>query len=93
MLILKKFEGFPQGDIGSIQTFQIWVRAYNIPVAAMFSDIAMLVGDDIGVAIRVDTDKEGRYLGTCMRIRVLLDISSPLRRVARTPGSLLLHLW
>lgn len=83
LLLLKKFEGFPQGDIGTFQTFQIWVRAYNIMVVAMFSDIAMMVGDDVGVAIKVDTDKEGRCLGTCMRIQVLLDISKPLRRVAR----------
>lgn len=49
----------------------------------MISEIAMMIGDDIGVAIKVDTDKDGRCLGTCMRIRVLLDISKPLRRVAR----------
>lgn len=83
LILLKKIEGFRQGNIGSFQTFQLWVRAFNISVAPMFSDIAMMIGDDIGVAIKLDSDKKERCLGTCMRIQVLLDVYKPLRRVAR----------
>lgn len=48
----------------------------------MFSDIAMMLGDDIGVAIKVDSDKDERCLGTCMRVREMLDVSEALRRVS-----------
>lgn len=39
LLLLKKFEGFTMGDIGSFPTTHLWVRATNIPPAGMISDI------------------------------------------------------
>lgn len=63
-LLDKKFEGFQSGEIGAFHSTQIWVRAFNILAEEMISEVGMMVGDNIGVAIKVDSDYQGRCLGT-----------------------------
>ncbi|XP_073152541.1 uncharacterized protein [Henckelia pumila] len=82
-LLLKKFEGFSMGDAGTFHSMQVWIRVFNMPQTGMISDVGMMLGDIIGVAINVEADEQSRCLGPFMRLRVIIDITKPLRRVAR----------
>ncbi|GMN33677.1 hypothetical protein TIFTF001_004277 [Ficus carica] len=62
---------------------RMWVNVYNLPLDGMIREIGMKIGDAIGVAILVITDEEGRCIGPYMRLRATIDITKPLRRVAK----------
>ena len=49
----------------------------------MIREIGMKIGDAISVAILVITDEEGRCIGPYMHLRAIIDITKPLRRVAK----------
>lgn len=51
LLLLKKFEGFDVGDIGSFPTTHLWVRVFNISPFGMISDIGVLLVNTIGECI------------------------------------------
>lgn len=40
---------------------------FHIPLAEMIEDVAMMVGVNIGVAVKVDADDKGRCTGLFMR--------------------------
>ncbi|GMN52831.1 hypothetical protein TIFTF001_021966 [Ficus carica] len=58
-----------------------WVQAHNLPMRGIVEKIGMMIGEAMGVAIRVWKDKNGKCSGSFLRIRVLVDVSKPVRRV------------
>ncbi|GMN24411.1 hypothetical protein TIFTF001_050320 [Ficus carica] len=56
-------------------------KAHNLPMRSISEKIGMMIGEALGVAIRVWKDREGRCSGSFLRIRVMMDISKPVRRV------------
>ncbi|XP_075511998.1 F-box/kelch-repeat protein At3g23880-like [Primulina tabacum] len=85
LLALKRFTGFTMGAVGSFQTTHLWVRAFDVPPEGMINDIGTLIGNAVGQIVSVEADDRGRCLGPFMRIRVLMDISKPLRSVVSVP--------
>ncbi|XP_073046173.1 uncharacterized protein [Primulina eburnea] len=81
LLALKRFTGFTMGAVGSFQTTHLWIRAFDVPQEGMLNDIGTLIGNAVGQIVSVEADDRGRCLGLFMRIRVLMDISKPLRSV------------
>lgn len=49
----------------------------------MIKEVGEIVGNYLGECIYVDAEEDGRCLGTCIRIRVKVDIAKPLRRVVK----------
>ncbi|KAK6143492.1 hypothetical protein DH2020_023840 [Rehmannia glutinosa] len=82
LLVLKEFEGMNFQDVGDICHTRFWVQVFNLPDIGMTEKIGRVIGDGIGIALEVDADSEGRCLGSFLRVRVLTDISKPLRRGA-----------
>ena len=62
------------------RTLPIWVRAYGIPMGAMSQEVGDIIGDRIGEALEVDLDDNGEAMGEYMRIKVRIDINSPIPR-------------
>ncbi|PON56308.1 Zinc knuckle CX2CX4HX4C [Trema orientale] len=60
-----------------------WIQLHNLPLHGRTKEIGELIGHRIGVCQEVETDENGKCLGRFVRIRVQLDISSPLRRGSR----------
>ncbi|GMN44333.1 hypothetical protein TIFTF001_013533 [Ficus carica] len=60
----------------------IGVRVYNLPYDGMIREIGEKIGNGIGKFLDVVTDKNGRFSGMYMRLRVQIDVSKPLRRGA-----------
>ncbi|KAK6124264.1 hypothetical protein DH2020_042016 [Rehmannia glutinosa] len=80
LVILKEFEGLNVGDIGDLSYTRLWVQVFNLPDFGMTENIGRVIGDGLGVAIDVDSDTDGRCIGPYLRVRVLIDITKPLRR-------------
>ncbi|XP_073135877.1 F-box/kelch-repeat protein At3g23880-like [Henckelia pumila] len=81
MLVFKPFTGFAD----SYPKTRFWVRAFDVPPEGMTIDIGTLIGNAVGESIGVEADDSGQCLGPFMRIRVLMDITKPLRRVVHLP--------
>ncbi|MBA0575724.1 hypothetical protein Golob_024102, partial [Gossypium lobatum] len=69
------------------QLNSIWVRIFSIPLEYMDTQVAMDVGSAIGEVIATGWhDREGRWT-EYIRLRVILDIFKPLRRVVQFVNS------
>lgn len=56
---------------------------YNLPLRGMNVIVGRAIGRGFGKCITVDADVNGMCHGVLLRVRVLLDISKPLRRGGR----------
>lgn len=73
------------GDISKLRFDHtpIWVQIHNIPIICMNKQTRQHLGSMIGSVIKVDQGEDGDYLGTFIRVRIMLDISKPLKRGLR----------
>ena len=62
---------------------KFWLQISNVPAVGMIKEIGETIGRGFGTCLEVSADKAGRCSGSYMRIRVLIDVSKPLRRGAR----------
>ncbi|KAK6158731.1 hypothetical protein DH2020_006045 [Rehmannia glutinosa] len=79
LIILKEFEGLNVRDVGELCYTKLWVQVFNLPDFAMTDKIGHIIGDELGIAMEVDTDADGRCLGSFLCVRVLIDVTKPLR--------------
>lgn len=56
LLLLKRFEGFNMGDVGSFNYTSLWVRAFNVPPSGMIQEVGNLIGNSIGECSSVDAE-------------------------------------
>ncbi|KAL5769985.1 hypothetical protein ACOSP7_014139 [Xanthoceras sorbifolium] len=70
------------GAVSSMQfrkaTF--WVQIHNVPLLCMTKEIGRFLGQLIGEVVELDVGASGNYLGKYMRVRVVVDLSKPLKR-------------
>lgn len=57
-----------------------WVQIHDLPVRAMNKQIGEKVGALLGSVLEVYCDGNGKAIGKCTRIRVLLNIHNPIIR-------------
>ena len=81
LIVLKKVNGDDVLNWGDWCFTPFWVQAHNLPMRGIVEKIGMMIGEATGVAIRVWKDKDGKCGGSFFRIRVLVDVLKPIRRV------------
>ena len=81
LIVLKEVNGDDVLNWGDWCFTPFWVQAHNLPMRGIGEKIGMMIGEATGVAIRVWKDKDGMCTGSFIRIRVLVDVSKPIRRV------------
>lgn len=59
---------------------ELWVQAHYVPSNFFTEKVAQVIGESIGTFIRVDRKNFEGSWKTFLRIRVLVDITKPLRR-------------
>lgn len=79
-LLLKDVHDVNLGDIGELQFVHLWVQVHNFPSTSMIEKISTIIGDGIGICLKVDTDKDGRCIEPFIRVRVLINILKPKHR-------------
>ncbi|KAL5785641.1 hypothetical protein ACOSQ2_008033 [Xanthoceras sorbifolium] len=61
---------------------EFWVQVYNVPLLCMNKKVAKLVAESLGEVVEIPLDPKD-CLGKFMRIKVLIDVTIPLKRGLR----------
>ncbi|TXG72024.1 hypothetical protein EZV62_000603 [Acer yangbiense] len=83
LIVLEEPEG--KGAINSLlfNSVDFWVQISNVPMICMTKDIGKFLGSIIGEVREVDVGPLGDCLGKFMRVRVAVEVDTPLRRFLR----------
>ncbi|KAL5553050.1 hypothetical protein UlMin_040451 [Ulmus minor] len=60
-----------------------WIQLHNIPVFCMSKTVGSILGNMVGTVQEVECNQDGLCLGTYIRIRAIIDISKPLKRILK----------
>ncbi|EXB66629.1 hypothetical protein L484_024925 [Morus notabilis] len=80
LVVLKPLENGDMADSDDFCYSKFWVQLHNLPLEGRLSRIGEMVGDIIGSTVSVQQDDKGRCWGQYVRVRVVLDITKPIRR-------------
>ena len=69
--------------LNQFRILEIRDKVHNISLHGRTKEIGLLIGDQTGVCVEVDTNENGKCTGKFFCIWVLLDILKPLRHGAR----------
>lgn len=64
----------------SFQRQEFWVQVKGLPLVFMTRAMGKLIGEVLGTYVVTDQSRRGKRFGSYLRIRVILDIGTPLRR-------------
>ncbi|KAK7840314.1 hypothetical protein CFP56_016832 [Quercus suber] len=80
LLILHKLKyGEAVKDVKFNRT-PFWVQVHGLPTMCQTKAVGMSIGATLGEVEKVDANETGFYLGSFLRIRVIMDVSMPLCR-------------
>lgn len=80
LVIVKAPNGFQQAAKMVFDELPIWVQCHNLPLAYMHATILKNVGGRLGKVLEIEASEDGSCAGKLSQIRVMLDISKPLRQ-------------
>ena len=60
-----------------------WVQIYNLPLKSRRREMGKAIGSSLGKVINVDVADTGVQWGTCLRVRVAIDVTRKLIRVRK----------
>ncbi|KAL5759944.1 hypothetical protein ACOSQ2_018782 [Xanthoceras sorbifolium] len=83
LLVLREACGIGKISDADFQFFPMWIQLHNLPVACMSRDMGHFLGEMIGTVVEIDPGSSGNCLGKFVRVRVLVDVSKPLKRILR----------
>ncbi|TXG49086.1 hypothetical protein EZV62_024961 [Acer yangbiense] len=74
-----------KGDIQGMQFNRVvfWIQIHNIPLLCMTSEIGQFLSGMIGEVKEIDIGKTGKCVGKYIRVRVVINVDVPLRRILR----------
>ncbi|KAL5763997.1 hypothetical protein ACOSP7_016350 [Xanthoceras sorbifolium] len=83
LLILKEIVGSDRLEDQDFSSTPFWVQIYNLPLVCLTRDIKMVLGKKIGEVKDIDDGDSEDCLGKFIRVRVVIDVSKPLKRRLR----------
>ncbi|TXG70202.1 hypothetical protein EZV62_005137 [Acer yangbiense] len=83
LLVLERPSGV--GNINSLAFTRVafWIQIINAPLLCMTKEMGKFLGQLIGEVVDMDVGVTGECFGKYMRIRVIIDVSKPLKRFLR----------
>ncbi|KAL5548110.1 hypothetical protein UlMin_003341 [Ulmus minor] len=60
-----------------------WIQLHNILVFYMSKTVGSILGNMVGTVQEIECNQDGLCLGTFIRIRAIIDISKPLKRILK----------
>ena len=84
LLALLDYDGDLRASDYVFDKVAFWVRVYGLPLKLLNQEVEDRIGRKVGTL--VETDHKSRW-GKCLRIRVIMDITKPLRRFVMLAGS------
>ncbi|BFG30746.1 hypothetical protein CerSpe_170190 [Prunus speciosa] len=83
LLILGETDGFEDPHQVPLTTQPLWIRVKGVPLAYMERSTGQLIGDILGRFIETDSGRGGTCLGSFLRLKVVTDVTQPLKRCLR----------
>jgi hypothetical protein len=80
LLVLEEFDPSKTMEDYSFTTIPIWIRVHKMPLGMMSRKNGVLIGDRVGEFMEMDGVEDGMAVGKYLRIKVRLDITTPLMR-------------
>ena len=85
LMLLTEIEGTAQPSNISMTHCPFWVRLYNLPMDCRTENKIKMIGGGLGQVMEVDFDGVG--WDKSARLKVLMDITKPLRRIQKIRSS------
>ncbi|KAL5806849.1 hypothetical protein ACOSQ4_029582 [Xanthoceras sorbifolium] len=83
LLVLCAAKGIGKVTDSDFHQTPMWIQLHNLPLACMSREVGLFLGGKIGSVLEVDPGSSGDCLGKFVRVRVVVDVSKPLRRGLR----------
>ncbi|KAL5538756.1 hypothetical protein UlMin_043866 [Ulmus minor] len=83
LLVLEEPTGVGDFSKMSFCNSPFWIQLHNIPVFCMSKTVGSILGNMVGTVQEVECNQDGLCLGTFIRIRAIIDISRPLKRILK----------
>ncbi|XVE83661.1 hypothetical protein DITRI_Ditri16bG0104600 [Diplodiscus trichospermus] len=80
LLILKDYDDQQSPDEIDLNFCPFWIRIHNLPTPFMNECIGNLIGSSLGKVLEIDPDYHTSSGGHYLRVRILLDTRTPLKR-------------
>ncbi|XP_073152582.1 uncharacterized protein [Henckelia pumila] len=80
LIVFKAPMGLQKSTDMVFDEIPVWVQCHNVPLAFMQDSIIRNIAEGIGRVIEIDSEEDGRCSGKFARVRVILDITKPLRQ-------------
>ncbi|KAK2973210.1 hypothetical protein RJ640_024497 [Escallonia rubra] len=87
LLILKEYDGDTQPSEIDLKCSPFWIQIHNLPFNQMEKGMGEAIGRKCGEVLELDVNGDGIGWGRCLRVRVLLDVSMPLKRGTMVHGA------
>ncbi|KAL5551962.1 hypothetical protein UlMin_002138 [Ulmus minor] len=83
LLVLEEPTGVGDYSKMSFSNTPFWIQLHNIPVFCMSETVGSILGNMVGTVQEVECNQDGLCLGTFIRVRAIIDISKPLKRILK----------
>ncbi|KAL5546661.1 hypothetical protein UlMin_006348 [Ulmus minor] len=83
LLVLEEPTGVGDYSKMSFSKAPFWIQLHNIPVFCMSKTVGSILGNMVGLVQEVECDQNGLCLGTFIRVRAIIDVSKPLKRILK----------
>lgn len=83
LLILDTIPENTNPNLVALQTVPFWIQVHDLPAGYMSEKVGIDIANSIGQFIEYDAKNGSNYLRQFMKIRVLLDVTKPLKRMKK----------
>ncbi|KAL5574765.1 hypothetical protein UlMin_016464 [Ulmus minor] len=83
LLVLEEPTGVGDYSKMSFSNTPFWIQLHNIPVFCMSETVGSILRNMVGTVQEVECNQDGLCLGTFIRVRAIIDISKPLKRILK----------
>ena len=80
LVLLQEFNGKLTLKEVEIRWAPFWVQIFNLPLNCRTKEIGLAIGTKLGEVLEIDVQESGVQWGTCLRVKVRLDVTKRLIR-------------
>ena len=80
LLVLENYDDHSKPEDFKLHWCPFWVQIHGLPLGMMIEKIGLILGESIGDVEELDVDNDKLVWGKYLRVRVLLNITHPLKK-------------